>query len=323
VSGTRGREIAAACDAVREAAALCRRIGAAVRDGALEKRDRSPVTLADFGSQALICRRLAEAFPDDAIVAEEDSAALREPDRAPLVERLLAELAALGFRWTADELFDAIDRGGAEAAGGRFWTLDPIDGTKGFLRGDQYAIALALIEDGRPVVAVLGCPELALGPDARPGVLAVAEAGGAARALPLDESGGPERRLQVSDVEDPHRARFCEPFEAAHSAHDRAAAVARALGIRREPLRMDSQAKYVAVAAGLAEIYLRIPRSADYREKIWDHAAGALLVERAGGRVTDIAGRPLEFTCGRTLAANAGIVASNGRFHDRIVAALS
>ena len=43
---------------------------------------------------------------------------------------------------------------------GRYWTLDPIDGTKGFLRGDQYAVALGLIDDGEVILGVLGCPNL-------------------------------------------------------------------------------------------------------------------------------------------------------------------
>ena len=49
---------------------------------------------------------------------------------------------------------------GAQEYSDRFWTLDPIDGTKGFLRSQQYAIALALIVDGEIVVAALGCPNL-------------------------------------------------------------------------------------------------------------------------------------------------------------------
>ena len=53
-------------------------------------------------------------------------------------------------------------------------------------------------------------------------------------------------------------------------------------------------AKYAVVASGNAEIYLRLPSGRRYVENIWDHAAGALLVEEAGGRVTDIDGRDLE-----------------------------
>ena len=85
---------------------------------------------------------------------------------------------------------------------------------------------------------------------------------------------------------------------------------------------MDSQAKYAVVARGEADIYLRLPTRADYREKIWDHAAGALIVEEAGGVVTDITGRPLEFNHGRELAANRGVIVTNGRLHAQVIEAV-
>ncbi|MHC5543784.1 inositol monophosphatase family protein, partial [Singulisphaera rosea] len=59
-----------------------------------------------------------------------------------------------------------------------------------------------------------------------------------------------------------------------------------------------------------------------YREKIWDHAAGLLVVEEAGGVVTDIDGKPLEFTHGRELVANRGVLVTNGRLHHKVLDAL-
>ena len=94
------------------------------------------------------------------------------------------------------------------------------------------------------------------------------------------------------------------------------------MGISAEPYRIDSQCKYGAVARGDASIYLRLPTRADYVEKIWDHAAGKLVVELAGGRVTDVHGAPLDFTRGSRLSANAGVIATSGRFHDEVVAAV-
>jgi 3'(2'), 5'-bisphosphate nucleotidase len=60
----------------------------------------------------------------------------------------------------------------------------------------------------------------------------------------------------------------------------------------------------------------------DYREKIWDQAAGSLIVEEAGGWVTDLDGKPLDFTAGRTLADNRGILATNGHLHPAALEAL-
>lgn len=142
-------------------------------------------------------------------------------------------------------------------------------------------------------------------------------------AKPTRPSLRPERTiLRVSECSGPKAARVCESVEAAHSSHDDAARVAEHLGIATDPVRLDSQAKYGIVAAGEAEIYLRLPTRADYREKIWDHAAGALLVAEAGGTVTDVAGKPLEFHHGRELSANRGVIATNGHLHEQVLAAL-
>ena len=104
-------------------------------------------------------------------------------------------------------------------------------------------------------------------------------------------------------------ARYAESVEAAHSDQSEAGRIAAALGITAEPLRLDSQTKYAVVARGDASIYLRLPRGG-YRENVWDHAAGWLIVTEAGGRVSDVDGQPLDFTTGRRMTANRGIVAT-------------
>ena len=158
------------------------------------------------------------------------------------------------------------------------------------------------------------------------GVIFTAVRGQGAFAVPMDQEGEDHLRsvpIKVSENDDPAAARFCESVESGHSAHGDAAAIATRLGIVAPPVRMDSQAKYGVVARGEAEIYLRMPTRADYREKIWDHAAGALIVEEAGGTVTDITGRPLEFHHGRELSANRGVIATNGRLHSRVIEVLN
>ncbi len=313
------REVAV--QAVREAARLCRAVAAAVSPEVLAKKDRSPVTVADFGSQALIARTLAGAFPDDPLIAEEDATELRQPENAPIFDQVLRHVRAVigpgdsGILPDADEVCRWIDRGGASEPRDRSWTLDPIDGTKGFLRGEQYAIALALLTEGQLAVGALACPGL--------DTVFYAVRGEGAFAVPLEAKAegeaGPPVRVQVSDRADPAAARFCESVESGHSAHGEAASIADRLGLTAPPLRMDSQAKYAVVARGEADIYLRLPTRADYREKIWDHAAGALIIAEAGGTVTDIHGRPLEFHHGRELAANRGVIVTNGRLHDRVL----
>src|SRR5204863_3918492 len=115
---------------------------------------------------------------------------------------------------------------------------------------------------------------------------------------------------------------FCEGVESGHSSHDDSAAVAKRLGITAPSVRLDSQAKYPSIARGAGDIYLRLPTSKDYREKIWDHAAGDLIVREAGGWVSNIYGTRLDFSKGRTLAANQGVVASQASIHGQVIDAV-
>ena len=317
-------DLRAALDAVRGAARVCRSVQERLitRD-TLEKRDKSPVTVADFASQAIVCRHLEQAFPRDAVVGEEGSAELRSAENAGLLASVVGAVASeANGAADAQRVLAWIDRGGADAKTARYWTLDPIDGTKGFLRREQYAVALALIERGEVVVGVLGCPNLSDGPDGT-GVLMAAVRGQGTRVYPLWRGGGAEARaVRVSLVASPAGARFCESVEAEHSNQSESAKIAGKLGITAPPLRMDSQCKYAAVARGDASIYLRMPTRADYREKIWDHAAGKLVVEEAGGIVTDVAGKPLDFRHGRSLDQNSGVVATASGVHARVIEAI-
>ena len=314
------RELEIALDAARRASALCREARRTlVTAETVRKKDRSPVTVADLAGQAVVNLALREAFPRDPIVGEETAGVLRESGelRNRVAELVRGQVPGIGEA----AMLDAIDAGKGAAEGvERFWVLDPIDGTKGFLRGDQYAVALALVENGEVVLGVLGCPNFPR-EDGTAGTLfhAVRGRGAFARSL----AGGADARIAVDGLDDPAGARFCESVEAAHASHEIHARIGTEIGIAREPYRIDSQAKYGAVASGLASIYLRLPRSEDYREKIWDHAAGVIVTTEAGGRVSDFAGKPLDFSRGRTLENNRGILATNGTLHDRALAAIA
>jgi 3'(2'), 5'-bisphosphate nucleotidase len=100
--------------------------------------------------------------------------------------------------------------------------------------------------------------------------------------------------------------------------------IAKRLGIVEPSIRMDSQAKYGIVARGEASIYLRLPspKTPAYNEKVWDHAAGAILIEEAGGKITDVMGKTLDFGVGYELTRNTGVIATNGRLHEEVLSAL-
>ena len=217
------REHDVAVAAVREAARLCQTVQAQIGSGVLEKKDRSPVTVADFGSQALVCRMMKEAFPDDPIIAEEDATTLRQADQSALVDRVVRHIQAERPEADGAAVLDWIDYGNALTYSDRFWTLDPIDGTKGFLRGAQYAVALALIVKGEVCVAALACPNL-LAPSGEKGVVFAAIRGSGTIQKPLNGD-GQAMHVRVSALAEADQARFCESFEAAHSSHDDAASV--------------------------------------------------------------------------------------------------
>ncbi len=307
---------------VIEACEIARRVQSEITEtgNAITKVDRSPVTIADLAIQAVVSRRLGDRWPKDPLLAEEDLAPL---DEDPNLAMRVLEVARSAYA-DLDEgaLRNALGRGDHEGGSSRYWVLDPVDGTKGFLRGDQYAIALALVDGGQVVVGALGCPNL--GPEypfdgPTNGTVYSAEIDAGSSMLVLGAPGAAQ--VTVDAISDSAQARFCESVEAAHAAHSVQGRIAAALGISAPPVRIDSQCKYAVVARGDASIYLRLPRDRHYREKVWDHAAGVLVIEEAGGRVSDLDGSPLDFSAGRYLARSHGIVATNGRLHDQVLAA--
>lgn len=314
-----------AIESVLKACRLCETVRSHfLSDEAIGKEDGSPVTVADFGAQAVVSRHLAASFPNVPLVGEEDCGLLRRDDNARLRELVVDQVKRITPDQSDVEILESIDRGcGKGGPKGRFWTLDPIDGTKGFLRGGQHAVALALVEEGQVILGVLGCPNLPLDlyePQGRRGCLFVAAKGEGATMRGLNDAG--ERRIEVTKIAHPSEARFCESFESSHSSHEHAARIAQILGLNKSPLRMDSQCKYGMVARGDAAIYLRLPTRQSYLETVWDHAAGSIIVQEAGGKVTDMAGKPLDFSLGRRLSNNRGIVVTNGALHDLVLKAV-
>ncbi|USP81611.1 3'(2'),5'-bisphosphate nucleotidase [Curvularia clavata] len=330
------KELEIALLAVQRASILTKSVYSSHSKGTLSKSDSSPVTIGDFGAQALIIASIKHAFPEDEIVGEEDADDLRKNDslrdlvwdlvQAAKLEDSSAEAKIGGPIKSADAMLSAIDQGNSEGGRkGRIWALDPIDGTKGFLRGGQYAVCLGLLVDGVPTLGVIGCPNLPVddqapltvttGQDADDkegkGVLFAAVKGQGATSRPLSKGALQEpKTIKMKPLSDVTQATFCESVEAGHSSQGDNAAIASKLGITKPSVRMDSQAKYCSIARGAGDLYLRLPTSKTYQEKIWDHAAGVVIVQEAGGEVTDAYGKPLDFGLGRTLKENKGVVAA-------------
>lgn len=339
------KELEVAELAVQRASILTKKVFHEKAKGTISKDDKSPVTIGDFGAQALIIHAIKKNFPNDEIVGEEEASTLRGDHKLrdqiwTLVQSSKlsdsnAEKLLGGPVESADAMLGAIDAGNSDGGSkGRIWALDPIDGTKGFLRGGQYAVCLALMVDGDVKVGVLGCPNLPVD-DSVPltaesgadqtdeqgkGVLFSAVAGQGATSRRLGTGAlGKSQPIHMRPVHDMTQATFCESVEAGHSSHGDQHAIATKLGITKPSVRMDSQAKYGSIARGAGDIYLRLPVSADYQENIWDHAAGDLIVREAGGNVTDISGNRLDFSKGKKLSANKGVVAVSAAVHKQVL----
>jgi len=318
-------EVATVVRAAVKASALCQKIRIDLVGGeSILKSDRSPVTIADYGSQAIVCKLIRERFPNDTIIAEEDSRELRRPDRSKILEQVTNYVNAFVRVSSSAEVCSWIDYS-SNSITDRFWALDPIDGTKGFLRREQYAIALALIEKGVVKLGILACPNLYVDihrPSEEKGCLFVALKGKGS--VQMDIDGLNRRPISVSKVRNPSEAIITESVEADHADHLFHQRLAKKLNISKPSLRIDSQAKYGILARGEVTLYLRVPSPIEpgYKENIWDHAAGMIIAEEAGGRVTDILGRPLDFSCGIKMEKNHGILVTNGILHDAVLKAL-
>jgi len=338
----------------------------------IQKKDRSPVTIADFAVQAIIISDLLSKFPEYPFVAEETAKNLR--GNKEMLEKILGHVQATNAYMDHQSLLEIIDKGyrneqkeeeeGEEEESEKkkknklWWTLDPIDGTLGFLRKEQYAVCLALMENDKPVLGVLGCPAMPLSgfpEEAKEGdstaeskkesekeeekeekeeeeeeeeekesddngCLFVAVKGQGAFVRSIHSS--KETKINVASESDSSKIRFTESVERTHTSHDFNDQIIKSLGINKPPLRIDSQCKYAAVASGIADVYLRLSPSDDYKENIWDHAAGYLIVREAGGVVTDVQGNELDFSKGRKLIDNNGILAASQKMHNKVLLAV-
>ncbi|XVF25876.1 hypothetical protein REPUB_Repub13aG0251600 [Reevesia pubescens] len=365
------KELDAAVRAVQMACSLCQKVQDSLiiktNSPVHSKNDNSPVTVADWSVQATVSWILSESFGcrNVSILAEEDVQSLSTADATGLLDAVvktvndcLTEASHFGLKGPetplgSSDVLEAISRCNSTGGPtGRFWALDSVDGTLGFVRGDQYAVALALIEDGEVVLGVLGCPNYPMKkewlsyhhryqriiskltpPTSESwdkGCVIYARKGcGEAWMQPLHQTNKllewPNSAIpvRVSSIDNPALATFCEPVEKPNLSHSFTAGLAHSVGHRKQPLRAYSMVKYVAIARGDAEIFVKFARTG-YKEKIWDHAAGVIIIQEAGGVVTDAGGSPLDFSKGIFLEGlDRGIIACAGaKLHEKIIRAV-
>jgi 3'(2'), 5'-bisphosphate nucleotidase len=328
---TQHRLIPAALEAVCTACAISRAVQANLEKlRQVTKDDKSPVTVADYAVQAIVALSLAENLDasDCLIVGEEDATELRTEEQSLIRQAVLQAVQSWKPHVSEQQMLDAIDGCDHDGNSHGYWALDPIDGTKGFLRGQHYAIALGRIEDGEVVAGVMGCPNLSsdqshpLNQNDPEGVVYAASRGAGAWEFAKCEQGTPPMRIVAREYDCNQPLRFCESAEKGHSNRGDSGRIIDNIGTEGDPARLDSQCKYALVARGQVDGYLRLPTSKGYVEKIWDHAAGMCIATEAGAIVSDVTGKPLDFTHGTRLEENRGVICAVNGLHQRIIATI-
>ncbi|KAK3387902.1 hypothetical protein B0H63DRAFT_392439 [Podospora didyma] len=318
------------------------------------KDDLSPVTVADFAIQTVLTKLLLSAFPDDSFVGEESAAELRaDPKLLACVHGVISASDSEGAQMMTPEedVCTLIDLCGNGTPGdydsGRVWIFDPIDGTKAFLRGEQYAINLALLEGGRQVLSVVGLPLLS--PHLNPsrdtvvtdtsvdpsgeGCIVFAVRGYGAYSRPLftpsqndEEMIVPKRLPRHADAVQVDKLRNVTCWNHLDSGIDTAhQAVAANLGMAETFPGCDLLGwvpRWAVLALGHANMTVWVYKTRERHGKIWDHAGAMLLFEEVGGQITDIDGREIDLTAGRTLKGNCGFVAAPRSVHHVVLKAV-
>ncbi|BBH00837.1 HAL2-like protein, partial [Prunus dulcis] len=335
------QELDVAVRTVQLACSLCQRVQNSLisktSDGVQSKDDNSPVTVADWSVQATVSCILSESFGSSnvSIVAEEDIQNLSKAKAGGVLETVvktvnecLAEAPRYGLEGPkmalgTTEVLEAISRcNSIGGPAGRFWALDPVDGTLGFVRGwrscawsswlSNYPMRKEWLNYHHRIMDK-GC------------VIYARRGSGEAWMQPLLHVNknlvwpNSARPVRVSSIDNPSLATFCEPVEKANSSHSFTAGLAHS----EAAIASIQHGEVRGYSSWDAEIFMKFAR-AGYKEKIWDHAAGVVIIQEAGGVVTDAGGRPLDFSKGIYLEGlDRGVIASAGaNLHDKIIRAV-
>ncbi|KAI4299272.1 hypothetical protein L6164_032747 [Bauhinia variegata] len=359
------KELQAAVDVVERACRLCVDVKSSLLpiDGRiLEKNDSTPVTVADFGVQALISLELGKLFPSIPLVAEEDSTFLRSTNLADTVfNAVTAKASSTDKPCTQADVLEAIDRGGKDAFAfgskpATYWVLDPIDGTRGFVRATKalYVVGLALVVEGEIVIGVMGCPnwqedlskstaEIQESNDivSGSGTIMIAHVGYGTwtRRFSFVQNGMPKlpgdwTRCFVDGSNLVHKARFCIPDSQTWESLPLSAlfnATSNADGVGDNQILLlsiccGSLSKYMMVASGRASVFI-LRAKEKTTIKAWDHAVGMICIQEAGGNVTDWKGNEVDLAADqfsrRIIFPSGGVLVTNGNLHHQILQMIS
>jgi HAL2 family 3'(2'),5'-bisphosphate nucleotidase len=293
------KELSLAVDLVKEASKITEWFRTK-NTSSFIKKDDSPVTLADFASQIFIISNIKKYFPEDQIIAEEESSVFIDLYAENIVKKCYNSLN-ITFE---ENLKETLNYRGSNSK--RQWTVDPIDGTKGFQKGLAYAIGMGFMIQAEPTVCAIGVPNYK---NTRLTIFS-AEKNHGAKVSYGDQN---FTKISVSSKNEIKKFRIC------HSLHYNKPWVldfARSLGITNF-IPLDSMAKLCMVADGSSEIYIK-PMNMQ-RSYTWDFLPGELLVKEAGGVITDIRGNPIQYVNDKCKITAPGLIASNGIRHEELL----
>ncbi|KAL2932152.1 putative PAP-specific phosphatase mitochondrial, partial [Bienertia sinuspersici] len=310
-----------------------------------------------------IWTELQKLFPQIPLVAEEDSAFLRSNNLADAVVNIVKDNTSVIYeQLTDDEVLEAIDRGGSntiafEDKPATYWVLDPIDGTRGFLKGGGalYVVGLALVVDGKMVLGVMGCPnwkqnssdksatdvEECQVNESAPGIIMAAHVGCGTWTIRLPDflsgllsTDSLWERCFVDGSSIIHEGRFCIPESQTWDSLPLSNSLSATTGatsvgdkqILLVPTCCGSLCKYLMVASGRASVFI-VRARAQTIMKAWDHVVGMICVHEAGGKVTDWRGDGVDLTVDevarRIISPPGGMLVTNGTLHDQILDLIS
>ena len=305
------------------------------------KPDGSPVSAADLAIQMAVTWTIRERFGShEHIVGEEGASSVSMPGGRALLDRAVRALReAFGSRAPRDPESMVLEESAltAESWPRQWWTIDPIDGTKGFRSGRHFAICVARVEDSVPTVGALSCPTMprsgdpmSIMPAGDSGTLYGALAGaGAWSVLSRDFAGDtadavrlvrPSSRTWERGTGQPWVV--CDSIEGGDRAERMRGVVSRA-GFPWTTISLDSQCKYALVADGRADAFMRVPSAKGRSENAWDHLSGLVICEEAGAFAGDLDGAPVRCANGPDLTRSRGVLACDRAISDAIVRAAS
>jgi 3'(2'), 5'-bisphosphate nucleotidase len=291
-------ELSLACDLVKEASKITEWFK---NRGVFEykKRDQSPVTMADYASQIYIISRLKEKFPHDQLIAEENETGIIDENSANRIKTCFKELN-LG---EVPNIESSLNYRGPNSK--RKWTIDPIDGTIGFMEGLTYAIGIGLMDDSDPKICAICVPHHN---NNRIAIFKAEQGEGAKVSYGRRDF----KPIHVSHQSKIKNARMCQSL---HYDLPWVSQFADKIGIKTRK-QLDSMAKFCLIADGTYDVYIKpIMGLTAYS---WDYLPGDLLVREAGGRVTDLDEERLKYENENLYLRAPGIISTNGILHDEI-----